>query len=120
MRRSASVGSCSDEALHLFEEPGCLRHANEATIEFMQSHPMVVNWGDLGDCAADAMGLDPSRHIWLAHTDPKHRTFSTATYVHTLTPRLLRYSWAFDLWHHVRDSKGSIYVRACEVSKIGG
>jgi len=73
-----------DDALHLLEEPGSLRRANEAAMEFMQSHPMAVNWGDLGDCAADAMSLDASRHIWLARTDPKRRTFSTATYVHTL------------------------------------
>jgi Tn3 transposase DDE domain len=73
-----------DDALHLLEEPASLRRANEAAIEFMQSHPMAVNWGDLGDCAADAMSLDASRHIWLARTDPKRRTFSTATYVHTL------------------------------------
>jgi TnpA family transposase len=68
----------------LGREPASLRRANEAAIEFMQAHPMAVNWGDLGDCAADAMSLDASRHIWLARTDPKRRTFSTATYVHTL------------------------------------
>ena len=68
----------------LGREPASLRRANEAAIEFMQAHPMGVNWGDLGDCAADAMSLDASRHIWLARTDPKRRTFSTATYVHTL------------------------------------
>jgi len=30
------------------------------------------------------MSLDVSRHIWVARTDPKRRTWSTATYVHTL------------------------------------
>ncbi len=30
------------------------------------------------------MSLDASRHIWLARTDPKRRTYCTATYVHTL------------------------------------
>ena len=52
-----------DDALHLLEEPATLRRANEAAIEFLQSHPMAINWGDLGDCAADAMSLDASRHI---------------------------------------------------------
>ena len=83
MTPSLSVAGI-DAALHLWEEPGSLRSANEAAIEFMQSHPMAVNWGDLGDCAADAMSLDASRHIWLARTDPKRRTYSTATYIHTL------------------------------------
>ena len=73
-----------DDALHLLQEPGSLRRANEAAIEFLQLHPIAVYWGDLGDCAADAMSLDATRHIWLARTDPKRRTYSTATYVHTL------------------------------------
>ena len=30
------------------------------------------------------MSLDVSRHVWVARTDPKRRTWSTASYVHTL------------------------------------
>ena len=48
-----------DDALHLLEGPASLRRANEAAIEFMQSHRMAVNWGDLGDCPANAMSLEP-------------------------------------------------------------
>ena len=83
MAPGLSVSGLTD-ALQLLEEPGPLRRANAATVEFLQAHPLAAHWGNTGDCAADAMSLDSTRHLWLARTDPKRRTLSTATYVHTL------------------------------------
>jgi TnpA family transposase len=79
------------DALQLLEEPGPLRRANAAAVEFLQAHPLAAYWGNTGDCAADAMSLDGTRHIWLARTDPKRRLLSTATYVHTLARRGIAY-----------------------------
>lgn len=79
------------DALQLLEEPEPLRRANTATVEFLQSHPLTAHWGDPGDGAADAMSLDGTRHLWLARTDPKRRTMSTATYVHTLARQGIAY-----------------------------
>jgi TnpA family transposase len=61
-----------------------MRRANAAAVEFMHAHAIAAAWGDTNDCAADAMSLDVSRHVWVARTDPKRRTWSTASYVHTL------------------------------------
>ena len=71
-------------ALQLLEDSPAMRRANAAAVEFLHSHPIAGAWGDAQDCAADAMSLDVSRHVWVARTDPKRRTWSTATYVHTL------------------------------------
>ena len=71
-------------ALQLLEDGPMMRRANAAAVEFMHAHPVAAAWGDSKDCASDAMSLDVSRHVWVARTDPKRRTWSTATYVHTL------------------------------------
>jgi TnpA family transposase len=71
-------------ALQLLEDGQTMRRANAAVVEFMHAHPVAGAWGDSKDCAADAMSLDVSRHVWVARTDPKRRTWSTASYVHTL------------------------------------
>jgi TnpA family transposase len=71
-------------ALQLLEDGPAMRRANAAAVEFMHAHPVAAAWGDSKDCAADAMSLDVSRHVWVARTDPKRRTWSTASYVHTL------------------------------------
>jgi len=73
------------------EEPGPLQRANAATLEFMQARPLATHWGNTQDCAADAMSLDATRHLWLARTDPKRRNLSTATYVHTLARHGIAY-----------------------------
>jgi TnpA family transposase len=78
-------------ALQLLEEPGPLRRANAATVVFLQAHPLASYWGNTVDCAADAMSLDSTRHLWLARTDPKRRTLSTATYIHTLARHGIAY-----------------------------
>ncbi|MGH8322905.1 MAG: Tn3 family transposase, partial [Steroidobacteraceae bacterium] len=83
MAPGLSVSGLTD-ALQLLEDSGPLRRANAATVEFLQAHPIATCWGNTGDCAADAMSLDGTRTLWLARTDPKRRTLSTATYVHTL------------------------------------
>ena len=90
MAPGLSVSGLTD-ALQLLEEPGPLRRANAATVEFLQAHPLAAHWGNTGDCAADAMSLDGTRHLWLARTDPKRRTLSTATYVHTLARHGIAY-----------------------------
>jgi TnpA family transposase len=71
-------------ALQLLEDGQTMRRANAAAVEFMHAHAIAGAWGDTKDCAADAMSLDVSRHVWVARTDPKRRTGSTASYVHTL------------------------------------
>ena len=71
-------------ALQLLEDGQTMRRANAAAVEFMHAHPIAAAWGDAKDCAADAMSLDVSRYVWVARTDPKRRTWSTASYVHTL------------------------------------
>jgi TnpA family transposase len=71
-------------AMQMLEDGPALRRANAAVVEFMHAHAVASMWGSPKDCAADAMSLDASRHIWVARTDPKRRTWSTATYVHTL------------------------------------
>jgi TnpA family transposase len=71
-------------ALQFLEDGRTMRRANAATVEFMHAHPLAGTWGDSKDCAADAMSLDVSRQVWVARTDPKRRTWSTASYVHTL------------------------------------
>ena len=71
-------------ALQLLEDGPNMRRANAAAVEFMQAHPVAAAWGNPKDCASDAMSMDVSRHVWVARTDPKRRTWSTATYVHTL------------------------------------
>jgi TnpA family transposase len=90
MAPGLSVSGLTD-ALQLLEDSAPLRRANAATVEFLQSHPLASHWGNTGDCAADAMSLDGTRHLWLARTDPKRRTLSTATYVHTLARRGIAY-----------------------------
>ena len=90
MAPGLSVSGLTD-ALQLLEEPGPLRRANAATVEFLQAHPLAAHWGNTGDCAADAMSLDGTRHLWLARTDPKRRTLSTATYAHTLARHGIAY-----------------------------
>ena len=90
MAPGLSVSGLTD-ALQLLEDPGPLRRANAATVEFLQAHPITTCWGNTGDCAADSMSLDGTRHLWLARTDPKRRTLSTATYVHTLARRGIAY-----------------------------
>jgi hypothetical protein len=90
MAPGLSVNGLTD-ALQLLEEAGPLRRANAATVEFMQTHPLAAHWGTTSDCAADAMSLDGTRHLWLARTDPKRRTLSTATYVHTLARHGIAY-----------------------------
>ena len=91
MAPGLSVSGLTD-ALQLLEESGPLRRANAATVEFLQAHPMATHWGNTSDCAADAMSLDSTRHLWLARTDPKRRTLSTATYVHTLARHGIAYN----------------------------
>jgi TnpA family transposase len=71
-------------ALQLLEDGQTMRRANAAAVEFIHTHAVAQAWGDTKDCAADAMSLDVSRHVWVARTDPKRRTWSTASYVHTL------------------------------------
>lgn len=71
-------------ALQLLEDGQTMRRANAAAVEFMHAHAVAGAWGDSKDCAADAMSLDVSRQVWVARTDPKRRTWSTASYVHTL------------------------------------
>jgi TnpA family transposase len=71
-------------ALQLLEDGLPMRRANTAVVEFLQSHPLASTWGSPHQCAADAMSVEVSRQIWLARTDPKRRTWSTASYVHTL------------------------------------
>jgi hypothetical protein len=71
-------------ALQLLEDGQTMRRANAAAVEFIHAHAVARAWGDTKDCAADAMSLDVSRHVWVARTDPKRRTWSTASYVHTL------------------------------------
>src|SRR6202453_2912351 len=71
-------------ALQLLEDGQTMRRANSAAVEFMHAHAVARAWGDTKDCAADAMSLDVSRHVWVARTDPKRRKWSTASYVHTL------------------------------------
>jgi TnpA family transposase len=71
-------------ALQFLEDGQTMRRTNAAAVEFMHAHPVAGTWGDSKDCAADAMSLDVSRHVWVARTDPKRRTWSTASYVHTL------------------------------------
>ncbi len=83
MTPGLSVGGLTS-ALQLLEDGQTMRRANAATVEFMHAHPVAGAWGDAKDCAADAMSLDVSRHVWVARTDPKRRTWSTASYVHTL------------------------------------
>jgi len=90
MAPGLSVSGLTD-ALQLLEESGPLRRANAATLEFMQAHPLAAHWGNTSDCAADAMSLDSTRHLWLARTDPKRRSLSTATYVHTLARHGIAY-----------------------------
>src|ERR1017187_253322 len=90
MAPGLSVSGLTD-ALQLLEEPGPLRRANAATVEFLQAHLLAAHWGNTGDCAADAMSLDGTRHLWLARTDPKRRTLSTATYVHTIARHGIAY-----------------------------
>jgi hypothetical protein len=67
MAPGLSVNGLTD-ALQLLEEPGPLRRANAATVEFLQSHPLASYWGNTIDCAADAMSLYGTRHLWLART----------------------------------------------------
>ena len=57
-------------ALQLLEDGQTMRRANAAAVEFMHAHPVAGAWGDSKDCAADAMSLDVSRHVWVARTDP--------------------------------------------------
>jgi TnpA family transposase len=83
MTPGLSVNGLSS-ALQLLEDGPAMRRANAAAVEFMHAHSVARAWGDSKDCAADAMSLDVSRHVWVARTDPKRRTWSTATYVHTL------------------------------------
>ena len=90
MAPGLSVSGLTD-ALQLLEEPGPLQRANAATLEFMQARPLATHWGNTQDCAADAMSLDATRHLWLARTDPKRRNLSTATYVHTLARHGIAY-----------------------------
>ena len=83
MTPGLSVNGLSS-ALQLLEDGPAMRRANAAAVEFMHTHSIAAAWGHPKDCAGDAMSLDSSRHIWLARTDPKRRTWSTASYVHTL------------------------------------
>jgi len=83
MTPGLSVGGLTS-ALQLLEDGQTMRRANAAAVEFMHAHPVAGAWGDAKDCAADAMSLDVSRHVWVARTDPKRRTWSTASYIHTL------------------------------------
>jgi TnpA family transposase len=83
MTPGLSVGGLTS-ALRLLEDAPTMRRANAAAVEFMHAHSIAEAWGDPKDCAADAMSLDVSRHVWVARTDPKRRTWSTASYVHTL------------------------------------
>ena len=87
------------DALQLLEEQGPLRRANAATVEFLQAHPLASHWGNAGDCAAEAMSLDGTRHLWLARTDPKRRTLSTATYIHTLARHGIAYDQPIAITH---------------------
>jgi len=41
--------------------------------------------------AGNAVSLDGTRHLWLARTDPKRRTLSTATYIHALARHGIAY-----------------------------
>jgi TnpA family transposase len=83
MTPGLSVGGLTS-ALQLLEDGQTMRRANAAAVEFMHAHPLARAWGDSKDCAADAISLDVSRQVWVARTDPKRRTWSTASYVHTL------------------------------------
>ncbi len=83
MTPGLSVSGLSS-ALQVLEDGQTMRRANAAAVEFMHAHPVAGAWGDARDCAADAMSLDVSRQVWVARTDPKRRTWSTASYVHTL------------------------------------
>jgi hypothetical protein len=76
------------EGCNFWEIP-TMRRANAASVEFMHAHSVSGAWGDSKDCAADAMSLDVSRHVWVARTDPKRQearlNFSYCSY-ENLTP----------------------------------
>jgi hypothetical protein len=103
------------DALQLLEEAGPLRRANTAAVEFLQAHSLAAHWGNTADCAADAMSLDGTRHLWLARTDPKRRTLSTATYVHTLARRGIAYDQPIVITQRQAVAGGRLSaVLACE------
>jgi TnpA family transposase len=71
-------------AMRLIEQPGRLRRANQAVLDFQGRHAIAQLWGDGSTASADMMSLDASRHLWNARTDPRRRTFAAGLYTHVL------------------------------------
>jgi hypothetical protein len=104
MAPGLSVSGLTD-ALQLLEEPGPLRRANAATVEFLQAHPLAAHWGNTGDCAADLMSLDASKQIWNARVDPKRRTHGIGTYTTVLDQWRILYDQPLPL--HIQRQAGA-------------
>ena len=69
-------------AMHLFEDAGRVRAANEAVSSYQRQFPISGHWGDGSLASSDSTSLDVYRDLWNARLDPRRRIPSIGTYTH--------------------------------------
>lgn len=97
------------------EAPGRLRRGNERIVDFQQSFPIALNWGDGQKASADAMSLDASRHLYTARLDPRRKGPAMGIYTHYLN--------SYGLFHDqpivLNDRQASAAVHGVEAHNAG-
>lgn len=71
-------------AMRALEASGRLREANTRIIDFQQSMPIAMLWGQGDKASSDSMTLDTSRHLHSARMEYRRKQHGVGIYVHML------------------------------------
>jgi len=71
-------------AMRALEASGRLREANTRIIDYQQSMPIAMLWGQGDKASSDSMTLDTSRHLHSARMEYRRKQHGVGIYVHML------------------------------------